>query len=196
MLNYNQIKERAYIIHDGEPWEVIASQVSRKQANKPVNKTKLKNLVNGRVIEHTFHVSDKANEAEVSRREVQFLYYQEKQDEYWFADPSNPKDRFVLPETVIPDTMRFVREKDTVQALVFTDKEGEDMIIGLKIPIKVELTVAEAPPNIKGDTATGGNKVVTLETGATVNAPLFINAGDVIAVKTETGEYTERVSKA
>jgi elongation factor P len=85
-----------------------------------------------------------------------------------------------------------------VEVLVFNnddDEDSEGQMIGTKLPIKVELKVTEAPPAVKGDTATGGNKVITLETGATINAPLFINENDTVVVNTQTGEYVERAKK-
>ncbi len=194
MLNYNEIKERKYIILDDEPYEVVSAQVSRKQANKPVNKTKLKSLVSGRVIEHTFHVSDKANEADMSKKDIVYIY--SRGDEHWFHTDGDKSDRFTLDSDVVNNALDFVASNETVEALVYTDNDDEENIIGLKLPIKVELEVTEAPPAIKGNTATGGDKLVTVSTGAKVTAPLFINVGDVIAVNTDTGEYTERVSKA
>lgn len=194
MLNYNEIKERKYIVLDNEPYEVISAAVSRKQANKPVNKTKLKNLIAGRVIEHTFHMSDKVHEADISRRNIVYIYSQG--DIHWFHTEGDKSDRFTLEDTVVESALDYVSSNDTVEALVYTDREDEEHIIGLKLPIKMELEVTEAPPAIKGNTATGGDKLVTVSTGAKFTVPLFINVGDIIAVNTDTGEYTERVSKA
>jgi elongation factor P len=196
LLNYNEITLRKHIVHEGEPWEVVATQVSRKQQNKPVNKTKLKNLINGRVIDQTFHVSDKLAEAEMSTRDITFLYENEKKGDIWFCDTENPKERFTLEPLMLGDEFRFISEKTELVARVYTDKEDEDQIIGIKYPMKIELEVTQAPPNIKGDSATGGNKVVTVSTGATVQAPLFINVGDKIMVTIEAGTYSERSFKA
>ncbi len=188
MLNYNEITQRKYIDLDGEPYEVITSQVSRKQANKPVNKTKIKSLISGRVIEKVFHVSDKAKEADIGTRTIKYLY--NNRGEYWFSDPENPKDRFKLDENVLENNARYLKENASVDALVFNDQ-----IMNIKIPIKMDFTIKEAAPAVKGNTATGATKQVTLETGMTVNTPLFINEGDIIRINTETGEYTERVEK-
>lgn len=194
MLNYNEIKERKYIIVDSEPYEVVSAAVSRKQANKPVNKTKLKSLMNGRVVEHTFHMSDKVNEADISRQNIVYIYSQGNQ--HWFHSEGDKSDRFTLEDDVVESAMDYVSSNDVVEALVYTNTEDEEMIIGLKLPIKMELEVTEAPPAIRGNTATGGDKLVTVATGAKFTVPLFINVGDIIAVNTEKGEYTERVSKA
>ncbi|MBP6925852.1 MAG: hypothetical protein KBC22_02255 [Candidatus Pacebacteria bacterium] len=199
MLNYNEIKERKFIIFEDQPYEVLTSHVFRKQQRKPVNAAKLRNMLTGSVLEHSFHQSDKVHEADVVKRNVIYLFKKDgrgdQPTEYWFCSEKNPKDRFMLPEVLVINQLRFVKPNDKVTALVFTDQEDEEQIIGITPDMKVALTVTEAPPNIKGDSATGGNKVVILETGTPVNAPLFINTGDVIRINTETGEYVERVEK-
>ena len=91
--------------------------------------------------------------------------------------------------------MKWAKENSELELKVYTDKEGEEKIVGVSVPNKVSLEVTEAPPNIKGDTATGGNKVITLETGTNITAPMFINVGDRVIVNTETGQYVERDSK-
>jgi len=186
MLEYNEIKERKCIIFDNEPYEVLSSHVFRKQMRKPVNATKLRNLISGRVIEHSFSAQDKAEEAEIEKKEVKFLYT--TKGEWWFCEASDPSKRFMLSEDVLGDTRKYIKTNSLVAVKVF-----EDNIFGIEMPIKVELKVTEAPPAVRGDTAKGGNKLITLETGATLNAPMFINEGDVIRVNTETGEYVERV---
>jgi len=188
MLNYNDITPKKYIDLDGEPYEVISSQVSRKQANKPVNKTKIKSLISGRVIEKVFHVSDKAKEADTETRTIKYLY--SNRNEYWFSDKDDPGKRFNLPEDVVGKMSNFIKENSLVEALVFNDE-----VIGIKIPVKVDLAVKEAPPAVKGNSATGATKQVTLETGLIVNTPLFINEGDIISINTDTGEYTARAEK-
>ena len=194
MLNYNEIKERKYILVDDEPYEVVSAQVSRKQANKPVNKTKLKSLLNGRVVEHTFHMSDKVDEADMSKKNLIYIY--RKGDEFWFHAEGDKSDRFPLNSETIGNAQDYIIEGDTVEFSVFTNDEGEDQLIGVNLPIKVELEVTEAPPAIKGNTATGGDKLATVKTGLKVTVPLFINVGDVIAVNTDTGTYSERITKS
>lgn len=190
MLEYNEIRQKKYIIFEGEPYEVLDSHVFRKQQRKPVNQTKLRNMISGRVVEHSFHQSDKAVEAEMETKQVKYLYSNPKKNEVWLCYENKPGERFSLSPDIIGPAIKFLKENTVVNALTF-----EDRIIGIKLPIKVELKVTEAPPTIKGNTAQGGNKQVTLETGANVNAPLFINEGDIITINTETGEYTDRVSK-
>lgn len=188
MLEYNEITLRKYIIFEREPWEVLDAHVFRKQQRKPVNATKLRNLLNGRVMEHSFHVSDKVEEAEIISRKVKYLYT--NKGEWWFCSENNPADRFQLEDTLIGDARKFLKINSTIEALQFEDK-----IFGLKLPIKVELLVKEAPPAVRGDTAKGGNKVIILETGANLTAPMFVNPGDIVRINTETGEYVDRVTK-
>jgi len=186
MLEYNEITLGKVIIFDNEPWEVIGSHVFRKQQRKPVNATKLKNLITGRVTEYSFHQSEKVEEADIESKDIKFIYTQK--GEYWFHEDGNPAKRFSLKEEQIGYGAKFLKKDVIVKAMVFNEE-----IIGVKLPIKVELKVVEAPPNMKGNTAQGGNKVVKVETGATVNAPLFINEGDIIRINTGNGEYVERV---
>lgn len=186
MLEYNEITVGKFIIFNDEPWEVLSAHVFRKQQRKPVNATKLRNLITGRITENSFHVSEKAEEADLSSRDIKFIY--EAKGEYWFHEDGNPSKRFSLKEEQIGYGVKFLKKDAIAKAMIFDEK-----IIGVKLPIKVQLKVVEAPPNMKGNTAQGGNKVVKVETGASVNAPLFINEGDVIVINTENGEYVERV---
>jgi len=195
MLNYNEIKERKIIIFENEPWEVLDSHVFRKQQRKPVNQTKLRNLLSGRVLETSFQSSDTVHEADVEKRDIVYLYTNPKNGEMWFADSDNPKNRFTLDQTIVGAAIGHIPENTILLALLF-NHDDDERIIGIQYPMKIDVRVAEAPPSIKGDTATGGKKVVVTETGANVNTPLFINTGDVISINPETGEYSERVEKA
>lgn len=192
MLEYNEITEHKYIVFEGEPFEVLTSHVFRKQQRKPVNATKLRSLLTGRITEHSFHVSDKAEQADISRREVKFLYA--NKGEYWFSEVKDPSKRFELPETMIGTAAKFLKENTVVDALIFDDGKSEDgKIIGLKLPIKMDLKVTEAQPAVKGNTAQGGTKLIKLESGAEIQVPMFIKEGDIIRVNTDTGEYTDRL---
>ncbi len=196
ILDYNEIKPRKTILHEEQPWEVLDSQVSRKQQGKPFNRVRMRNLNNGQVVDWTFHATDRAPEADMEKETLVYLYSNEKKGEFWFNKESDPKDRFTLEARIVGDGIKYIPEKTAVEALVFTNDEGERAIIGVSYPIKIALRVTDAPPSTKGDTATGGKKNVIVETGASVVAPLFINEGDVIMVNTDTGEYTERAEKA
>ncbi|MDQ5955133.1 MAG: elongation factor [Patescibacteria group bacterium] len=188
MLEYNEILPKKVILLEGEPYEVLDAHVFRKQQRKPVNQTKLRHLITGRVTEQAFHQMEKVNEAELTTREVKYLYH--NKGEYWFCAANNPGDRFELAEEIIGTAGQFLKPNSIIEALVFDEK-----IISVRMPIKVELIVKEAPPAVRGNTAQGGTKQIVLETGATVNAPLFINEGDLVRINTETGSYVERVDK-
>lgn len=188
MLEYNEIVERKYIVLDGQPYEVLDSHVFRKQQRKPVNATKLKNLITGKVTEYSFHQSEKIPEAEIDTREAKFLYT--NRGEYWFSDPQDASKRFSVSAEVVGPQAKFLKANAIVEQRLFGD-----VSLGFTLPIIVELKVTEAPPSIKGDTASGGGKLVVLETGASITAPFFVNVGDTIKINTETGEYKERVGK-
>lgn len=189
ILSYNEIIQKKIIVYNGEPYEVLSSHVFRMQQRKPVNQTKLKHLVSGKVLEISFHQSETVAEADISRMQATYLYT--NRGESWFAEEGNPKNRFSFPEAAVGDKVKWLIQNAPVEVMLYND---EPMTI--MIPIKVELKVVEAPPAVKGDTATGGNKQVKLESGAVVNTPLFINEGDVLRINTDTGEYVERAEKA
>lgn len=190
MLEYSEIRVGKIIVYEDEPCVVLDNHVARTQQRKPQNQVKLKSLLSGRTWNTVFHASDKADEAEVNKKEVKFLYA--NKDEYWFADPTDPKNRFQLDEKVLGDSIKFLQANENVTALAWGE-DDEEKIISIKLPVKMEFTIKEAPPSIKGNTANGGGKVVTLENGVNINVPFFLNAGDKIRINTETGEYVERV---
>lgn len=189
MLEYNEIVERKYIVLDGTPYEVIDSHVFRKQQRKPVNATKLKNLISGKMTEQSFHVSEKVEEAEIDKKDVKFLYA--NKGEYWFCETDDASKRFKIEEDMIGIGAKFMKTNAIISLLMFKDK-----IIGVKMPVKVDLKVTEAQDATKGNTAQGATKSVTLETGATVFVPMFIKEGEVIRINTETGDYVERVGNS
>jgi elongation factor P len=191
-LEYSEIREKKIIIHSGEPCEVVESHVARTQQRKPQNQVKLKSLISGKTFSATFHVSDKADEADIEKKDVKFLY--QNKGEFWFANPEDPKSRFKLESSLVSDSAKFFKENGLVQALIWDD-DGEEKTIKITLPIKIDFKVKEAPPAVKGNTAQGGSKIITLENGTTVNAPMFIEEGDVVSVNTETGNYVERVTK-
>lgn len=188
MLEYNEVVERKIILYEGQPFEVLSSHVFRKQQRKPVNATKLKNIITGKITEVSFHQSEKVEEADIEYKNAKFLY--KNKGEYWFCDPNDPSDRFKLEESMIGNPAKFMKVNSLVETMIFDDK-----IIGVHLPIKVELKVTEAPPAVKGDTSGNATKQITLETGAIINSPLFILEGEVIIVNTETGDYVGRANK-
>jgi elongation factor P len=132
-------------------------------------------------------VSEKAEEAEIETKDVKYLYT--NKGEFWFCDVNDPSERFQIKSETIGFGGKFLKPNSIIPILIF-----DEIIIGVKLPIKMDLKVTEAHPAVKGNTAQGGTKTVVVETGATVNVPMFIKEGEMIRVNTETGEYTERVS--
>lgn len=189
VLSYNEITQKKVIEYDGQPYEVLSSHVFRMQQRKPVNQTKLRHLVSGKVLEISFHQNETVQEADISSMKATYLYTNRGQS--WFAETGNPKNRFFFEEDAVADRIKWIIPNSPVDVLLFKDEP-----VSISIPIKMDLKVTEAPPAVRGDTATGGDKKVVLESGAVVSTPLFINEGDMLRVNTETGEYVERVEKA
>ncbi len=189
ILNYSEILPRKIILIDDQPYEVLDAHVFQKQKSRPVNHTKVKNLISGSVKEVVFHQFEKAEEADMGTKEVKYLYM--NKGEYWFCDAKDPSDRFKLPEAQLGNSIKFIRTNSIIDSTTFNDD-----IIGLKYPIKVELKITEAPPAVRGNTSGNATKAVIVETGATIYVPMFINEGDIVRINTESGDYAERVEKA
>ncbi len=191
MLNYNEIKERKYIVLDGDPYEVLEAHVFRKQQRKPVNQTKLRNLTNGSVRQETFHAQDTVVEADLNRTKYVFSFMKENRqtgvNEYWFFERDKRSNRALLLASLLGDATKYLKENCEVDALVYNDN-----VIGITLPIKMTFKVVEAPPAVKGNTANGANKLVKIETGAMITTPIFVNEGDSIVVNTVENEYVER----
>lgn len=171
---------------DGEPYEVMEMNFLRMQQRKATVNTKIRNLINGKILDRNWQASDSFEEAEIERKNAVFIYV--NRGEFWFHDEGDPKARFSLSESTIGDSAKFLKVNTVVQTMLFNGK-----VINVKMPVKMDFKVIEAPPAIRGNTAQGGDKVVTIETGAKISVPLFVNQDDVIRINTETGEYVERV---
>lgn len=185
MLSLNEIKIGSIIKIGEEPYVVLRADHHKMGRGGAVLKTKLKNLINGSVMDRTYQGNDKADEASTEKKKANFMY---KDDiEAYFMDNSN-YEQFSLPLEQLGDKKRFLKDGTDVDVLYFQDRP-----VAMELPIKVDLVVVSAPPGVKGNSAGSVTKVVTLETGAEINAPMFINEGDVVRVNTDTGEYVERV---
>lgn len=187
-MSYTELLKGVIFVMNGEPYEVIDSHFLRMQQRKAVVQTKIKNLISGKVLDRNFQSSDYFEEAEIEKKNAIFIY--SNRGEYWFHEEGNPKNRFALKAETIGDSAQFLKPQTKVGTVVFNEK-----IIKVSMPIKMDFAVTEAPPAIRGNTAQGGNKIVTLEGGAKMAVPLFINEGDIVRVNTETGEYVERMEK-
>jgi len=158
---------------------------------KPQNQVKLKSLLSGRTWNATFHAADKAEEADIVKRDIKFLY--SNKGEYWFCDMDDASNRFKIDEKVIGDSGKYLKADGKVTAMVWDD-DDEEKIIKISLPVKMDFLIKEAPPSIRGNTANGGGKVAVLENGVKIQVPFFVEEGDHVVVNTETGEYVERVS--
>lgn len=188
MLSYNELRPGQFIVWEGNLYEVLDASFLRMQQRKPVMKVKLRDVIAQKVKETSFQQSDELEEAELDKMKCLFLY--KAKGDCWFNEVGNPQNRFTISEATIGSKAQFLKPNSEVLAIVFDEK-----IINIQLPVKMDFEVTEAPPSIKGNTSSGGMKQVTLETGARVNTPLFINTGDVVRINTETGDYVERVQK-
>ncbi|OGN03689.1 MAG: hypothetical protein A2655_04020 [Candidatus Yanofskybacteria bacterium RIFCSPHIGHO2_01_FULL_43_42] len=187
-LGVNELKPKTFFIYEGQPYVVLETHHLKMQQRRPTVQTKMRNLINGKILERNFAQSDVFEEADIERRKVKFLYNHKEQ--YWFSYENDPSKRFLLTEELIGEATKFLKANTVLDAI-----EYNNGIINIELPVKMDFKVIEAPPAIRGDTAQGGVKQVKIETGASVNVPLFINQDDIIRINTETGEYTERVEK-
>jgi len=179
------IKKGLIIKYNNAPFMVMDAKFLRMQQRKPVMQTKLKNIKTGQVVEYSFKQGENAVEADVSRRKANFLY--KEKENFCFMEQEN-YEQYYLSKDIVGEGAKFLKDSQEVNLVFY-----EDNVLAVELPPKVNLKVISAPPGIKGDTATGGTKQITLETGATINAPLFMNEGDTVKINTNTGEYVERV---
>jgi len=185
MLSLSDIKTGKTISLSGEPFVVIFHQHSKMGRAGAVLRTKIRNLKTGAVMEKTFQGSDKIEKAEIEKSKAQFLY--REGENYFFMDNTS-YEQFSLPKSVLGSLTNYLIDGTEATILNFNG-----VPINIELPVKMEFRVVEAPPAVRGNTADGGSKQVTLETGIKVSTPLFIKQGDIIRINTETGEYAERV---
>jgi len=186
-MNINDLKKTGLVIkYNNEPYQIIFSQHSRTARGGAFVRTKLKNLITGQTLEKTFNSSDKIEEADIEKIKTNFLY--SDQEKSFFMNKAN-YEQFFLKNNTLDNKKNFLKEGETIETLLFNNKP-----VNIILPQKVDLKVIESPPNIKGDSATSPSKNVILETGASLNVPIFIKKDDLIRVNTETGEYVSRVS--
>ena len=188
MLTHTDLKPGTQFIYEGQPWEVLTAEMMKMAQRRPVIQSKIKNLIDGRVQEKNFQQGDIFQEADLQKKEIKFLY--QTKGQYFFCEPNDPSKRFFFTEEQIGTQAKFLRPNEIVTGIVFEEK-----IITFKLPIKVALKVKETAPGLKGDRAQAGTKEATLESGVTIQVPLFVEEGDVIEVNTETGTYVKRVEQ-
>ena len=170
---------------EGAIYQIVDFQHVKPGKGVAFVRTRLKNVETGAVLDRTFRSGDKVEEVRIEKREMQFLY--SEGDTYHFMDMET-YDQTAVPRATVGAGAGLLLENGQAFVLV-----AEGRTIGVELPNFVELKVTHTEPGVKGDTATGATKPATLETGATVSVPLFVNQGDVLKIDTRTGEYVERV---
>ena len=184
MLSLNEIKIGALLKIAGEPYAVIKADHHKMGRGGAVLKTKLKNLLNGNVVEKTFQGNDKAEEAETETNKANYLY---KTDSEACFMNNESFEQFGLPLEQVGDKIKFLKEGTDVDVLYFQGQPAT-----MKLPIKIAFKVISAPPGVKGNSAGNVTKIVQIETGAELSVPMFVNEGDMIIINTDTEEYVSR----
>jgi elongation factor P len=185
MYSTAEFKKGLKIEIDGTPYIIVDFQHVKPGKGGAFVRTKLKNLLNGRVVDQTFRSGEKVEKPDLMEREMQYLY--REGDRYCMMD-NETYEQIMLTEEQVGEARLYLIDNLNVEVLFFNQAP-----LAVELPNFVELEVAQAEPGVKGDTASGGTKPATLESGATVQVPLFISAGDRVRVDTRTGNYIERV---
>lgn len=186
MIDTGELRKGLIIEHDGALQRIIDYQHVKQGRGSAFVRLSMRNLRTGSTTSQTFQAGSKFPLVRLERQRAQYLY---PEDEHYNFMDIDSFEQFALNKDTLGDALNYLKENDTLDLLTY---QGEP--IDIEMPITVNLTVTRTDPGLKGDTATGGAKPATLETGVTVNVPLFINEGDVLKIDTRTGNYLERVS--
>jgi len=184
MISSNDFRPGVTIEWDGGLWRVVEFMHVKPGKGAAFVRTKLKNIRNGAVKEQTFRAGEKVARARVENRKMQYLY---NDGEFFQFMDNESFEQLGVPVTMMEDEAKYLLENMECQVMIY-----EEQAIGVELPNTVVLTVAETEPGIKGDTAQGGSKKATMETGAVVNVPLFIEQGEKLIIDTRNGEYVSR----
>jgi len=183
----SEFKSGLKIMLDGSPFNIIENEFVKPGKGQAFNRVKIRNLLTGRVEDKTFKSGETVDGADVMEVEAQYLYYD---GEYWHFMVNDTFEQFTADSTAMADTVQWLKEQDTCTIMLWNEKP-----ISVLPPNFVNLSVAETDPGLKGDTSGGGGKPATLETGAVVRVPLFIQEGELIKVDTRKGEYVARAKE-
>ncbi|MQF64972.1 elongation factor P [SAR202 cluster bacterium AC-409-J13_OGT_754m] len=186
-LGFGDLRKGLNIEIDGQPFEVLDYQRHKMQQRAPVTRIKVRNLLTGSVTEKTFQAYETSfSPADVESRASQYLYTDAV---FYFFMDHETYDQYELSKDQIGSNTDFLKEEITIDITFYNGK-----IIGIKLPTFVDLVVSHSPPGLKGDSAQGGTKPATLETGLNVNVPLFVQEGNVVKIDTRNSQYVERVN--
>ena len=184
-ISLHSLKKGMFVIISNEPYQVLEADFLRMQQRKPVLQAKVKNLLNGKIIEKSFKPGDTIDQADISKSSAEYFY--QTKEELFFKEKDG---KIGFPKNDIADKVPFIAKGVSITLMKFGEK-----VIGVELPPKVDLKVTSAADAVKGDTAQGKTvKTVETETGFEAKVPLFIKEGDIIRVNTETGDYVERVN--
>ena len=185
MISAGDFRNGVTIEIEGSVFQIVEFQHVKPGKGAAFVRTKLKNIINGGVVEKTFRPTEKFPQARIDRKEMQYLYADG--DMFNFMDTEN-YEQTALNSDEVGDALKFVKENEMVKVCSFNGK-----VFAVEPPLFVELEITDTEPGFKGDTATGATKPATVETGAVVAVPLFVNQGEKIKIDTRTGEYLSRV---
>lgn len=184
MISATEFRNGVTVTIDGELYTIIEFQHVKPGKGAAFVRAKLKNLISGSTVERTFRPNEKMERAHVDRKDMQYLY--SDGELFHFMDAEN-FEQIAVNASDVGDALKFVRENDIVKVLSHNAN-----VFGIEPPLTAELLITETEPGVKGDTATGATKPAIVETGVSVNVPLFIGAGEKIKIDTRTGEYLGR----
>jgi elongation factor P len=185
MINAGELRSGTTVERNGQLWEVLSFEHIKLGRGTAVVRTRLRNITTGSLTEETFRPEERFSRARIEKVDVQFLY---RDGEHYVVMDTASYDQYPLDEAQFAEANRYVKEGDHLYVLQYDGK-----VIGVELPITVELEVTATDPGFKGDTATGGSKPATLSTGLIVEVPLFVGVGETLKIDTRTGKYLERV---
>jgi elongation factor P len=183
----NQFKGGLKILLDGDPYTIVENEFVKPGKGQAFNRVRVRNLKNGRVVEKTFKSGDSVEGADVMELELQYLYFD---GEFWHFMEPNTFEQYTADEVAVGDAKQWLKEQDICKLMLWNGAP-----ISVEPPNFVELKVTETDPGVRGDTSSGGGKPATLETGAVVRVPLFVEEGELLKVDTRTAEYVSRVKE-
>ena len=185
MISAGDFRNGITIEYEGNVYQIVEFQHVKPGKGAAFVRTKLKNVINGGVVEKTFRPTEKCPQARIDRKDMQYLYADG--DLYNFMD-TETYDQIALNSDTVGDALKFVKENEMVKVCSYNGN-----VFTIEPPLFVELEITDTEPGFKGDTATGATKPAIVETGAKVMVPLFVNQGEIIKIDTRTGEYLSRV---
>lgn len=183
----NQFKSGLKIIIDGNPCSIVENEFVKPGKGQAFNRVKIRNLINGRVVEKTYKSGESVEAADVMEKDLDYLY---NDGEFWHFMDNSSYEQIAVTKNALGDTEKWLKENDPYTVTLWNDDA-----IAVEPPNFVVLKVTETDPGLKGDTAQGGSKPATLETGAVVRVPLFIEEGELLKVDTRSGEYVSRAKE-